>query len=183
MLAVATLVFGVKEPAPPLTPTPAPVGVAAAAAAAPSERLPRRVRTYLVAVAVFSLGASADSFLLLRLSRLGLAVAFLPIAWLSLNAVRRTLNVPGGRIADRVGHKPTLLGGWVLYAAVYAMLPFAQTLTSTWILMLIYGGYYGLTEGAEKALLAEMVTQEAARARVRRVPRHHRLRGPAGQFR
>lgn len=156
ILAVATLVFGVKEPAASQTPTPPPAGVAAP----PSERLPGRVRGYLVAVAVFSLGASADSFLMLRLSRLGLAVAYLPIAWLSLNAVKATLNVPGGRIADRIGHKPTLLGGWVLYAAVYAMLPFAQSVEATWILMLLYGGYYGLSEGAEKALLAEMVTRK-----------------------
>ena len=159
LLAVATLVFGVKEPAPSVTPTPLPVAGAPAPPAL-GVRLPGRVRVYLTAVAVFSLGASADSFLLLRLSKLGRAVAYMPIAWLSLNLVKALLNVPGGRISDRIGHKPTLLTGWVLYATVYAALPFAETVTSTWMLMLSYGAYYGLTEGAEKALLADMVTKK-----------------------
>jgi len=38
-------------------------------------------------------------------------------------------NLPGGRLADRIGHKWTLLGGWTLYAAAYAMFPFAQTIS------------------------------------------------------
>jgi len=150
LVAVATLAFGVRETVTP--PTTKKEG-----ARAPIDP---RVKRYLAAVAVFSLGASADTFLLLRLSRQGLADAWLPIAWLSLNAMKALTNLPGGRLADRIGHKWTLLGGWTLYAAAYAMFPFAQTITQTWTVMLGYGFYYGLTEGAEKALLTELTPRE-----------------------
>jgi MFS family permease len=154
LVAVATLVFGVRESAAPPVTTKEPVRVA----------IDPRVKRYLAAVAVFSLGASADTFLLLRLSRQHLPDALLPIAWLSLNAMKALTNVPGGRLSDRIGHKWTLLGGWLLYAAAYATFPFAHTLTATWLVMLGYGFYYGLTEGAEKALLSQL-TPQAQRGR------------------
>jgi MFS family permease len=150
LCAVAVLVFGVKEPnITPLKKTES--------ARAP---LDASVKKYLFAVGVFSLGASADSFLLLRMQRQGLGVAWLPIAWLSLNAMKAMTNVGGGRLSDRVGHKWTLLGGWTLYAIVYAILPLCHTYTATWLVMLGYGFYYGLAEGAEKALLTELAPKD-----------------------
>jgi MFS family permease len=150
LCAVAVLVFAVKEPA----------QAAPKKSAGGRAPLEGRVIRYLVAVGVFSLGASADTFLLLRMSRQGLAAAFLPIAWLSLNAVKALTNVGGGRLSDRIGHKWTLLAGWSLYAAVYAILPLAHTYTETWLVMLGYGFYYGFTEGAEKALLTDLAPVE-----------------------
>jgi MFS family permease len=152
LVAVATLAFGVRE-----TPAPPKVDGAARSAKIP---LDPHVKRYLVAVGVFSLGASADTFLLLRLSHQHLAVAYLPIAWLSLNAMKALTNLPGGRLADRIGHKRTLLIGWLLYAAAYAAFPFAHTIAATWGVMLAYGFYYGLTEGAEKALMSALAPKE-----------------------
>ncbi len=150
LIAVATLAFGVHESG--TAPTTKKEGA----------RVPidPRVKRYLACVAVFSLGASADTFLLLRLSKQHLADAYLPIAWLSLNAMKALTNVPGGKLADRIGHKWTLLGGWALYALAYAAFPFAETITTTWLVMLGYGFYYGLTEGAEKALLSDLTPRE-----------------------
>ena len=152
LVAVAVLVVGVKEPD-----------------AAPAKRkkdagghapLDPNVKRYLVAIGIFSLGASSDSFLLLRLNRQHLDAAFLPIAWLTLNAVKALTNVAGGRLADRVGRRAVTLGGWALYAVAYAILPLAHTYVATWVIMLGYGFYYGLTEGAERALLTDLAPQE-----------------------
>ncbi|HEY2366693.1 MAG TPA: MFS transporter, partial [Polyangiaceae bacterium] len=163
LCAVAVLVFGVKEPDVANKPKDkggrAPVAGSAEGGTARS-RIDASVKRYLLAVGVFSLGASADSFMLLRMQRQGLGVVWLPIAWLSLNAVKALTNVGGGRLSDRFGHKWTLLGGWTLYAIVYAILPIAHTWTATWLVMLGYGFYYGLAEGAEKALLTELAPKE-----------------------
>jgi MFS-type transporter involved in bile tolerance (Atg22 family) len=53
-----------------------------------------------------------------------------------------------------------IVSGWVLYAAVYAGFAFATNTASLWILFLIYGIYFGLAEGAEKALVADLVRPE-----------------------
>ena len=53
-----------------------------------------------------------------------------------------------------------IVAGWILYAAVYAGFAFATQAVSIWVLFLIYGIYFGLAEGAEKALVADLVRPE-----------------------
>jgi MFS family permease len=114
------------------------------------------VKKYLFVVAIFSLGASADSFLIFRMLDLGLPMALAPIVWLSLNASKSALNIPGGKIADRFGKKKTLVVGWTIYAAAYALFPLTHSVAITWALIVAYGAYYGLAEVGEKALIAEL---------------------------
>jgi MFS family permease len=66
----------------------------------------------------------------------------------------------GGDLSDRLGRKRLIVSGWVLYAAVYAGFAFATHEASLWVLFLIYGIYFGLVEGAEKALVADLVRPE-----------------------
>jgi MFS family permease len=154
LLAVATIVWGVKEaPRAPAAPR--------AAKDAPLARpLPARLRVYLGLVALFTLGASADSFLMLRLSDLGLAAGWIPIAWVSLNASKALLNIPGGKISDRFGRGRAQVAGWLVYAAAYALFPATRSVGVTWGLLVAYGAYYGLTEGGEKALVADLTPAE-----------------------
>jgi MFS family permease len=160
-LALATAIFGVREKLDE-TPTPPPAAIDSSqlgTTPAPA-RLPPELTRYLVAVGLFSLGMSADSFLLLRLSKQGLDEAWLPIAWLSLNLAKSAMNLPGGRLADRFGRKRVLTFGWLVYAAVYAAFPLAKTVTATWALLVVYALYYGLSEGGEKAIVADLAPRK-----------------------
>jgi MFS family permease len=151
LMAVAVIVWGVNEPDEPREPaTSAPVARATTA-------LPGKLRAYLALVALFTLGASADSFLMFRMSDLGLATGWIPVAWISLNASKALLNIPGGKLSDRLGRKRTQVAGWLVYAAAYALFPMTHSVPLTWALLVAYGAYYGLTEGGEKALVADLV--------------------------
>jgi MFS family permease len=154
LLAVATLVFGVKEPrgAPPAGESQARTAKSASVAGS----LSPQVKGYLIVVAVFTLGASADSFLLLRMLDLGLPVGYAPLVWLTLNASKALTNMPGGRLSDRFGRKKTLALAWLVYAASYASFPLTRSIPLTWVLIAAYGVYYGLAEGGEKAILADL---------------------------
>jgi MFS family permease len=153
LFAVATIVWGVREEG--RASKAAPKATASAAGA-----LPGRLRAYLAIVALFTLGASADSFLMLRLGDLGLAPAWIPIAWVTLSGSKALLNIPGGRLSDRVGRKRTQVAGWLVYAAAYALFPTTRSVAATWGLLIAYGAYYGLTEGGEKALVADLAPPE-----------------------
>ncbi len=153
-LAALFAVMRVREPAVPESrATPEPH-----VAATP---LPARLRGYLALVTLFTLGASADSFLLLRLVDLGLSAGFVPIAWMSLNASKALLNMAGGRLSDRFGRKRTQVAGWLVYALAYALFPATRSIALTWALLVAYGAYYGLTEGGEKALVADLAPSDA----------------------
>ena len=112
---------------------------------------------YLVVVLLFTLGNSTDAFLLLRANQLGVPVALAPILWAVLNFVKSATGTYGGQLSDRIGRKPLIVGGWLLYAGVYYAFAWAGTPWQAWALFAVYGIFYGMTEGTEKALVADIV--------------------------
>ncbi|HEY4303342.1 MAG TPA: MFS transporter [Gemmatimonadaceae bacterium] len=116
-----------------------------------------RFWAFLVIIFVFTLGNSTDAFLLLRAKDLGVPVALAPILWALLNAVKSVLNVPGGMLSDRIGRRPLLVAGWVVYGVIYFLFSRATQPWHAWALFAAYGVYFGLTEGAELALVADVV--------------------------
>ncbi|MGH7622135.1 MAG: MFS transporter, partial [Gemmatimonadaceae bacterium] len=112
---------------------------------------------FLIIIFIFTLGNSTDAFLLLRARQLGVPVALAPILWALLNGVKAISNVPGGSLSDRVGRRPTLVAGWLVYAAVYLLFARASHAWHAWALFAAYGIFFGLTEGTELALVADVV--------------------------
>jgi MFS family permease len=112
---------------------------------------------YLTVLAIFTLGNSTDAFLLLRASELGVATPAIPLLWALLHVVKAGTSVPGGILSDRVGRVPLIGAGWAVYAAVYLGFGVATTAWHAWALFAAYGVFYGLTEGVEKALVADLV--------------------------
>ena len=106
---------------------------------------------------LFTLGNSTDAFLLLRANDLGVPVALAPILWAALHVVKSLSSTPGGSLSDRIGRRPTLVMGWMLYAAVYLGFALATAAWQAWALFGVYGVFFGLTEGAERALIADLV--------------------------
>jgi len=118
--------------------------------------MPRSFRNYLLIVLIFTLGNSTDAFLLVRAQALGVPVALLPTIWVALHIVKMAFSIPGGVLSDRMGRRPVIVAGWVVYALVYAGFAFASRQWHVWALFAAYGIYFGLTEGVEKALVADL---------------------------
>jgi MFS family permease len=117
-------------------------------------------KRFLVILALFTLSNSSDSFLILRAVDSGMSVAMVPLLWAAHHGTKVLSSLFGGDLSDRLGRKRLIVSGWVLYAAVYAGFAFATHEASLWVLFLIYGIYFGLVEGAEKALVADLVRPE-----------------------
>jgi MFS family permease len=146
-LAVATLLFVPETPAGP------PVR---ADASDLRTGLPAPLQRYLFILALFTLGNSADAFLLLRLSDAGLNAAYLPIVWSGVHVVKSSLSTLGGALSDHVGRRRMIIAGWLLYAVVYAGFAFAESLPALIVWFLIYGLYFAMVEGSEKALVTDL---------------------------
>ena len=128
-----------------------------AEASVESGTLGGRFWVYLFVVLVFTLGNSTDAFLLLRANQLGVAVALAPILWALLNFIKAALGTWGGGLSDRLGRKPLIIAGWVVYAAVYFGFARASAAWHAWALFAAYGLFYAFTEGTEKAFVADLV--------------------------
>lgn len=106
------------------------------------------------AVFVFTLGNSADAFLLLRLSDAGISAMWIATLWALFSLVKMTANLIGGRLSDSVGRKRLVLAGWAFYALIYVGMGLATRTAALIVLFLAYGLYFGATEPVERAWVA-----------------------------
>jgi len=107
-------------------------------------------------ILLFSLGNASDAFLLLRLSDLGVATMWIPLLWSALHVVKVVSSLVGGALSDRFGRRGLIALGWLWYALVYAAFGVVDTKATLIVVFLSYGLYFGLTEGNEKAWVADM---------------------------
>lgn len=114
---------------------------------------------FLLVMLLFTLGNSSDAFIILRAQNLGVPVALIPVAYALFNLVSASAAIPAGHLADRVGRRRVISYGWGVYALVYLGFALAHSAALMWLLWALYGLYYALTEGAAKALVAELVPE------------------------
>jgi MFS family permease len=112
---------------------------------------------YLAVAGLFTLGCSSDAFLLMRAGQLGVATALIPVLWAMHNLMKSLASTPAGSLSDRIGRKPVIVAGWIVYATVYLLFARATSAWHAWALFGAYALYLGLVEGVEKALVADLV--------------------------
>ncbi len=123
-------------------------------------RLDGRFYGFLFISALFALGNSSNVFLLLKARQLGMATSTIPLIYLLLNGVYALSSYPAGVLADRFGKKRMILLGFLLFSLLYYGFAKVTLPWELWVLFLGYGLYQGLTEGVQRAFLAEIVPSD-----------------------
>lgn len=153
-LAVLVLALGAKELAPPASNPDAvcPSGSVRLRFAG----MDRRFKSFLLAIVLFTLGNSSDSFIVLRAQERGLSVLQTMFMLMTFTAVYTLFSGPLGALSDRIGRRRLMIGGWLAYGLVYLGLAVSQAGWQVWALFGMYGVYYAATEGTAKALVADL---------------------------
>lgn len=152
-LAVLVLVVGAREVAP----------AEPACRSAPRLSLAGfdvRFRGFLLLMVLFTLGNSSDAFLLLRARERGVGVLGVMAMLIAFNVVYAAVSGPAGALSDRIGRRRIILGGWLAYGLIYLGFAAADAAWQVVALFVGYGVYYGLTEGAAKAMVADLAPAE-----------------------
>jgi MFS family permease len=123
-------------------------------------RLPSRLWTAIGLFAFFTLANSTDAFLLLRARDGGIPLWELPLLWAFFNGAKAAFGVPGGSLSDRVGRIPTIALGWMIYALSYLGFAFVTRPLAVWALFGFYALFFAATEGAERALIADLAGEK-----------------------
>ncbi|EIC29862.1 MFS transporter [Methylomicrobium album] len=131
--------------------------------------LPGRFKRYLGAVGIFGIGDFSHSLLILAATQIltasqGVvqAVQMAGMLYVWRNVVQVAVSYPVGLVADRIGHLPVLIAGYVLgvLTAVLTALAFWVGIDSVPLLAGIFfiaGLYVAVQEALESTVTAEMV--------------------------
>lgn len=119
--------------------------------------LGRRFALFMLIVGIFDLGNSADAFLVLRAKERGLTIIGVLGMLITFNLVYALLSTPAGSLSDRIERRWVIIGGWLVYAAIYLGFAAAGRGWHIWVLYGLYGVYYGLAYGTTKAMVADIV--------------------------
>jgi MFS family permease len=114
---------------------------------------------FLGIVSIFTLGNSSDAFLVLRAQNLGVSVVGILGMVAMFSFIYALISTPAGSLSDRIGRRRLIIGGWLVYSAVYLGFAMVNQGWQVWILYVVYGLYYGLAYGTANAMVADLVPE------------------------
>ncbi|GAV26401.1 MFS transporter [Carboxydothermus islandicus] len=124
------------------------------------QELDLRFKKFLIVLILFTLGNSSDAFLILKAKENGMTIVeiFLTLGFFNLISV--LVSYPAGALSDKIGRLKLIAGGWIVYALLYLGFAVTSNPKIFALLYILYGAYYGITEGVEKAMVADLVPSE-----------------------
>jgi MFS family permease len=123
--------------------------------------LPAAYRRVLLVLAVFTLGQASNAFVLLRANELGMPATQVALLWAAVATTSTLLAVPLSAWSDRIGRLPLLIAGWSLHALLFVSLALVDAPGPLWFIAVMLGLYMAATEGAERALISDLVPATA----------------------
>jgi len=134
--------------------------------------VPRPLVRFIAIASVFSLADFSYAFLLLRAADVGESRTIAILLYVLFNVVYAAHAFPAGILSDRIGRKPVILGGYgafVAMAVLLAVLPVPVPGVPAGPVVLgalalgfgLYGLSYGMAEGTQRALVADLAPPEA----------------------
>jgi hypothetical protein len=103
-----------------------------------------------------------EAFLVLWMGARGMAIGEVVLVWSAAHLVRTAVAYPAAVLAERIGRRQVVLGGWLMRAALLAVFVATEP-SGGWVAgaFIAYGIATAWTEGAERALVAEGSRAEA----------------------
>jgi len=117
-------------------------------------------RWLLTSAVLFGVGNSSDMFILLKARSLGAGVTGVILLYVLYNVTYAGGSLPLGSLSDRIGQMPIVLGGYIVFATVYAGFAAAGSTLALVGLFAAYGLYIAATDGSSKALISRTVPDE-----------------------
>ncbi|MBF0225403.1 MAG: MFS transporter [Desulfobacterales bacterium] len=121
------------------------------------------LKLFFIAQFIFTLGNSSNQFLLLHSMNLGYSLSTVILMYMIFNFSASILSTFFGSLSDKIGRKKILIIGYLIYSFVYISFGFITKNTNIllWVFWIIYGIYYSMTEGVEKAFVSCSVSSDS----------------------
>jgi MFS family permease len=119
-------------------------------------RLPARYWKYVLAVAVFGIGNSSNSFLILQTRDIGASLPATIVIYAGFNLVAALISYPAGSLSDRFGRRNLVALSFVIFLLTYLGFGLTRNVVVVSVCFLLYGFYQGLARSVGKALASDL---------------------------
>ena len=124
-------------------------------------RVPRSLKLFILIASVFSFADFSVAFLLLRVTDVGQATVVAILLYVLFNVVYASHAFPAGILSDRVGRRPVILVGYAAFVVMAVLLAATPNLVTLALGFVLYGLSYGMAEGTQRALVADLAPPES----------------------
>ncbi|MBT9149715.1 MAG: Multidrug resistance protein MdtG [Dehalococcoidia bacterium] len=118
--------------------------------------LPLNLRLFIIVSSIFALGHFGYAFLLLRALDIGLADNVAILLYVLFYIVYTICIIPSGIISDKIGRKPVLIAGYLIFAVTSLGLMFTSNIYNILLFFGIYGVFYAMIDGTQRAFVVDL---------------------------
>lgn len=120
-------------------------------------QFPKAYWKYLFVVALFGIGNSSNSFLILQTKSVGVSLEGTILIYALFNLIAALISYPSGFLSDKLGRKTILLIAFLIFLTTYLGFALTQNMVVIALLFVFYGLYQGIFRSVGKAFATDFV--------------------------
>ncbi len=121
--------------------------------------LPKAYWKYLLVIALFGLGNSSTSFLILQTQAVGVSLDKTILIYAAFNFVAAVVSYPAGSLSDMLGRRMILLVAFMIFFLTYLGFALTENILVIALLFILYGAFQGIFRSVGKALATDLVPE------------------------
>jgi len=114
---------------------------------------------YLLVIAIFEIGNSSNSFLILQTKSIGASSAVTILIYAGFNLAAALISYPAGSLSDRWGRRNILLASFVIFFVAYLGFARTKSVTVIGLFFALLGLFQGIFRSVGKALASDFVPE------------------------
>jgi MFS family permease len=120
------------------------------------KRLPRNLQIFILVSTIFALANFGYAFLILNTKNIGFSDNIALLLYVLFYIVYTLFTIPAGILSDKIGRKPVLIAGYILFAATAIFLIYTTQLSMLIFVFILYGVFFGLIDGVQRAFVVDL---------------------------
>ncbi len=122
-------------------------------------QFPKPYWNYLLVTALFGIGNSSTSFLILQTKGIGASFEATILIYAGFNLVAALISYPAGSLSDRWGRRRVLLLSFIIFFIAYLGFARAKSVPLIATLFVFYGSFQGIFRSVGKAFASDFVPE------------------------